>query len=190
MNPQRTSVLLAGTLAFFVAAGAFAETPHFVGSQKCKGCHLREYRSWEKTRMAKTLDLLRPGVDVAAKRKARIDPKKDYTRETKCLGCHVTGYGKPGGFVDVAHTPELAGVQCEECHGPASEYLKEGGMTLANKTYKRADLVKLGLVVPNREACAVCHSDKSPFRGPGFAFRFEEREKRGAHEFFPLKSEH
>lgn len=141
--------------------------------------------------MARTFELLRPGTAPETKRKATLDVEKDYTHEPKCVSCHVTGFGKPGGFVSIEQTPELAGVQCEECHGAASEYLKAGGMTLENKHYKRADLVKLGLIVPNREACAsACHNEHSPFRGPGYVFVFEEREAKGAHEIFALKYKH
>jgi hypothetical protein len=37
-----------------------------------------------------------------------------------CLVCHTVGDGLPTGFVSLAKTPKLAGVQCENCHGPAS----------------------------------------------------------------------
>jgi hypothetical protein len=190
MKTIRISAFLLGGM-MLAAAFAYAATPTYVGSKRCKACHLREYRSWEKTRMARTFDLLRPGTAVEAKRKATMDLQKDYTHEPKCLACHVTGSGKPGGFVSFEKTPEMAGVQCEECHGPGSEYLKAGGMTFQNKHYKRADLVKLGLVVPNQGTCAsVCHNERSPFRGPGYVFAFEEREAKGVHEIFTLKYKH
>lgn len=191
MNCSRAALLLGGFLAFLPSAPARADTARYVGSQRCKACHLREYRSWQKTRMAKSFDLLRPGAAAESKRKATMEIQKDYTHEAKCLTCHTTGYGQPGGFTSVETTPDLAGVQCEECHGPGSEYLKEGGMTLQNKHYHRADLVKLGLIIPTQASCsAVCHNDRSPFRGKGYVFRFAEREKKGAHEIFPLRYKH
>jgi hypothetical protein len=39
-----------------------------------------------------------------------------------CLACHTVGYGLPTGFVNATATPLLAGVQCENCHGPAANH--------------------------------------------------------------------
>ena len=36
-----------------------------------------------------------------------------------CFACHSVGYGIKTGFISKAKTPRLAGVQCENCHGPA-----------------------------------------------------------------------
>ena len=191
MSLFRAAILLAGSLSLFSPAPARAEGPRYVGSQRCKTCHPKEYRSWEKTKMAMAFDLLRPGTAAESKRKATLDVRKDYTHEAKCLPCHTTGFGQPGGFVSFEKTPEMAGVQCEGCHGPASGYLSEGGMTVKNKSYHRADLVRRGLVLPGQGSCSeVCHNDRSPFRGKGYVFKYEEREARGAHEIFPLKFRH
>ncbi|MDQ7053398.1 MAG: cytochrome c family protein [candidate division KSB1 bacterium] len=73
----------------------------FVGTQKCKKCHLKQYKSWKKTKMASTFDVLKPGVRAEAKKKAGLDPDKDYTTDKECLPCHTTGYGKPGGFISI-----------------------------------------------------------------------------------------
>ncbi len=82
-------------------ASARAQEVHaYVGTNKCKACHLAEYRSWSATRMAKSFDLLKPGVEKNAKLRAKLDPDRDYTADKNCLPCHTTGYGKTGGFVD------------------------------------------------------------------------------------------
>jgi hypothetical protein len=39
-----------------------------------------------------------------------------------CLPCHDVGYGLPTGFSSLAKTPGLAGVQCENCHGPGGNH--------------------------------------------------------------------
>ncbi len=39
-----------------------------------------------------------------------------------CLPCHTVGYGLPTGFTSAAATPNLANVQCENCHGPAANH--------------------------------------------------------------------
>ena len=182
---------LAGSILVLSGSAALAEEPSYVGAKKCKACHLKQFQSWEQTRMAKSFELLRAGAAADAKKKANLDPKKDYTQDEKCLGCHTTGYGKPGGFVSLEKTPDLVGVQCESCHGPGSEYLKEGGMTLKNKEYKRADLMKLGLVAVGRDTCASnCHNTKSPFVGKDYVFDYEKRKAQGTHEHIALKFQH
>jgi coenzyme F420-reducing hydrogenase gamma subunit len=191
MKISSRPIVLAGALFVVLACAAQAEAPSYVGAKKCKACHLKQFQTWELTRMAKSFELLRPGVAAAAKQKANLDPKKDYTHDEKCLGCHTTGYGKPGGFVSLEKTPELVGVQCETCHGPGSEYLKEGAMTLKNKEYKRAELVKLGLVAVGPETCAsLCHNSKSPFVGKDYVFDYEKRRAQGTHEHAALKFQH
>lgn len=185
--------LLALAGAFFLLAGSTpgAEAPAFVGAKKCKACHLKQFQSWEQTKMAKSFDLLRPGVNAAAKEKAKLDPSKDYTHDEKCVGCHTTGFGKPGGFVSFEKTPELTGVQCEACHGPGGEYLKEGAMTLQNREYKRADLVKLGLTAIGPETCtSQCHNNRSPFVGKDYVFDYAKRKAQGTHEHAALRFQH
>jgi hypothetical protein len=189
-NLQRFVTLAAG-LAFVVAGAPAAESASYVGAKKCKGCHLKQYQTWQQTKMAKSFELLKAGVHADAKKKASLDPQKDYTHDKKCLPCHTTGFGKPGGFVSLEKTPDLVGVQCESCHGAGGEYLKQGFMTLGNRKYKRADLVKVGLVVPNAETCtSICHNSKSPFVGKDYIFNFEERKNKGAHEHIALKFPH
>ncbi|HEX7579139.1 MAG TPA: cytochrome c family protein, partial [Thermoanaerobaculia bacterium] len=144
--------------------------------------------SWAETKMAKSFALLSPGVSADAKKKAKLDPDKNYNVDPVCLACHTTGYGKPGGFVSLASTPELAGVQCEMCHGPGGTYTQKEHMSLTNKEYKKADLVKLGLVGEiSKSQCETCHNPKSPFFKD---FKFEERKAKGTHEKFPLKYKH
>ena len=160
----------------------------YVGAKKCKACHFKEYTSWAGTKMAKAFELLKPGVAAEAKKAAKVDPAKDYTADATCLACHTTGYKKPGGFVDMATTPDLAGVQCEMCHGPGGTYTQKEHMSLQNKEYRKADIVKVGLVGSiGKDQCAACHNKKSPFFK---AFDFAARVKQGTHEKVPLKYPH
>lgn len=191
MKSPWTRIAMALALLFASAGLALSDSPSFVGAKKCRACHLKQFQTWEQTRMAKSFELLKAGAHADAKTKMKVDPQKDYTHDEKCLPCHTTGYGKPGGFVSVEKTPELVGVQCESCHGAGGEYLKEGFMTLKNKDYKRADLLKAGLVVPTAETCtSQCHNPKSPFVTKDSVFNFEERKKKGTHEHIPLKYTH
>lgn len=185
-------LLLAGF--FFLAALAptsdAAEHP-YVGTNNCKKCHIKEWRSWSETKMAKTFDTLKPGVAAEAKTKAGLDPTKDYTKDPSCLACHTVGYGKEGGFKDLESTPDRAGVGCEMCHGAGGTYTKSGYMTLQNKEYKRADLVAVGLVGEITVAqCQTCHNTDSPFVGPDYKFDFEANKDKGVHERFPLRYKH
>ncbi len=183
---RKLTWLLAITWA---ASPAFAaDSFSYVGAKKCKACHLKEFTSWSETRMAKSFELLQPGASAEAKKKAKLDPGKDYTADPVCLACHTTGYGKPGGFVSLASTPDLVGVQCEMCHGPGGTFTQKENMSLTNKEYKKADLVKLGLVGEiTKTQCENCHNPKSPFYKE---FKFEERKAKGTHEKFPLKFKH
>jgi hypothetical protein len=186
MRPLRYGVtlILALSVLFLLPAAAEAQ---YVGGHKCRVCHLPQFKSWQGTRMAKAFELLKPGVSAEAKKAQNLDPDKDYTSDPKCVECHVTGYGQPGGFVSLAETPKLVGVQCEVCHGPGGGYLKPELMSLKNKEYKRSDLVAADMVIPSEETCQGCHNNKSPFFKP---FDYETRKREGTHKHIPLKYKH
>ena len=52
---------------------------------------------------------------------------------SSCLPCHTVGYGLPTGFSFTnkngvfSYTTNLAGVQCENCHGPAANHAASHG---------------------------------------------------------------
>jgi len=189
-----------GTVAIFAVAtprSALAcprlEDPKYVGSKSCQKCHFKEYASWQKTKMAQAFLSLKPNQALEGRKKANLDPAKDYTKEAACIGCHVTGYGKPGGYPEVGkdwsdeekvRAPLLEGVGCESCHGPGektSAYKKD------NKEYKWAELVKLGAISADDKNCALCHNDKSP---TFVAFNFAEKIGKDTHEVQKLKFNH
>ncbi len=145
----------------------------YVGSKKCKMCHMKQFKSWETTKMAKVFELLEPGVRAEAKTAAGLDPNKDYTGDATCLPCHT-----------VDGTAEMPNVQCEACHGPGSEYMK---VMMTNRDYKRDELIAKGLIVPDEATCRKCHNEKSPFYKE---FNYEQRKADGTHEHFPLKKAH
>lgn len=179
---SRIAWSLVGLFLFSMPAAA-----QYVGAEKCRPCHLAQFKSWQETKMAKSFELLKPGVAAEAKTAHKLDPGKDYTTDPNCLACHTTGYGKPGGFVSLAKTPKLVGVQCEVCHGAGAGYLKPELMSIKNKEYKRSEVVAAGLVIPSIEVCATCHNEKSPFYK---AFDYEARKKQGTHQHSPLKYPH
>jgi hypothetical protein len=85
-------------------------SPNYVGSQSCEECHPAIHASEMDTRHASALETLK-----------RIGQGNNAS----CLPCHVVGYGLPTGFTTESATPELAGVQCENCHGPAANHVAE-----------------------------------------------------------------
>jgi hypothetical protein len=49
-------------------------------------------------------------------------------RDPTCVGCHVTGYLRPGGTGDIRlATARLRDVGCEACHGPGVDHVAASG---------------------------------------------------------------
>ena len=134
----------------------------YAGVKTCKKCHRKVWKTWKESPMAKSFTILQPGERADMKKKAGLDPKKDYTHDAKCLPCHTTGYGKPGGFVSVEKTPGMVGVGCEECHGPGKLYNKVMGKH--SRTYSREEILGAGLNENPHAVCINCHNENSPTR--------------------------
>jgi len=117
-----------------------AEAPKnaYVGDveKKCMMCHKAQVTAWKAWPMAKSWDKL-----------SDEEKKKD-----DCIKCHVTGYGQEGGWVSIEKTPNLVGVSCEACHGPAGEHMK---IPMADKEKRKASMA-----VPDEATCLKCHIDK------------------------------
>lgn len=84
---------------------------HYVGVKTCATCHPAAEEFWSKTRH---------GHAYASLVKGNTEFNLD------CVGCHVTGYEKPGGST-VTHVTGLSDVQCEVCHGAGSEHSSNPG---------------------------------------------------------------
>jgi 2',3'-cyclic-nucleotide 2'-phosphodiesterase (5'-nucleotidase family) len=88
----------------------------YVGVDACTECHAAERAFWSSTSHATAYNTL-------------SSQHKEFNLD--CVGCHVTGYSKPGGST-VTHVEGLTSVQCEVCHGPGSKHAaapKEKGLT-------------------------------------------------------------
>ena len=93
----------------------------YVGANACVECHRSESEFWTQTRHAHAYETL-----VAVKKQFSLD----------CIHCHVTGWQQAGGVCRIDRT-EFGGkgldgrglgrrdVQCEACHGPGSEHVKD-----------------------------------------------------------------
>ncbi|MDL1959638.1 MAG: cytochrome c family protein [Deltaproteobacteria bacterium] len=136
-----------------VRGGNNTEIQKYVGSEACKPCHQKEYRSF--TKYAKKSSSFESIQRV----------KKGLTGEEikKCYFCHTTGYGKPGGFVSIEKTPHLKNAGCEVCHGPGEIHVRT----------QRAQDIKMNLTMKDCEECHISERVK--------AFRYKPLIHGGAH---------
>ena len=95
-----------------------------MGAAACGACHETAWRVWADSAHARALEAL-----PAARR-----------TDVRCLGCHTAGA-----------TPELAGVQCESCHGPVARHAPAGGHRKRART-----------MVVDRATCLRCHTPDAP----------------------------
>lgn len=103
--------------------------PKYVGVEACTNCHEEPKKVWDATKHAKAYETLSSQF-------------KEYNLD--CVGCHVTGYDKPGGST-VTHVADLKNVQCETCHGPGENHAKA------------PEKVKMPIVKPSADSCLSCH---------------------------------
>lgn len=106
----------------------------FVGADKCKGCHAKQYSDYTARKFTKAWAVLQ---------------MRGKTKDPDCLKCHCTGYGKPGGFVNEETTPHMKYKQCEACHGPGSAHCNnpmDDSVRHAMKSY-----------VTEKNVCIECH---------------------------------
>jgi hypothetical protein len=170
------ALVLAGAVAFVLGgAPAPARTAQvgFLGHQEQKGCakcHEDQYKSWLKTKHAKAMESLEAGKNAGTKRKAKLDPNKDYTADEKCVKCHVTGLDKGGYQIGNARAERaFSGVGCETCHGAGGDYqpIKD---SYPKDDFPREKVVQAGMKYGQIETCAFCHNtDKdNPYPEPNF----------------------
>ena len=101
----------------------------YVGIDACSKCHEAARAVWDKTSHSGAYATLSAQF-------------KEFNLE--CVGCHVTGYERPGGST-VAHVDPLRNVQCEACHGPGSQHVLD-------PTDKTRILAR-----PQASRCLECH---------------------------------
>ena len=119
--------VLAGPAALFAQSADAA--PTYIGADKCKMCHKIQHTSWLETKHAKATETAKAS--------------KEWKFEAACLTCHATNKDEA-----------MAGVQCEACHGPGSDYKSIQVMK------DRAKAVAAGMIVPTQATCDGCHDGK------------------------------
>ena len=112
----------------------------YVSSHNCATCHPKITASWKSTRHARAYASLQKKC-------------KDFCPD--CLPCHVTGSREHDkqGFRSPSATPDLFDIQCEECHGPAEEHIKNPDLPYGLKI--------------EVSTCTICHTTNTD---PEFSF--------------------
>jgi len=113
-------------------------TLSFTTSDRCAPCHAAAFDVWQKSQHAHAIEILK---------------KENKEFDSSCVGCHVTGNGRPGGFVNVTQTPQLANVHCEACHGSGIQHVERPA---------EARMARL-----TADACLSCHTKSN---SPEFEF--------------------
>ena len=159
MLQKLLSIFVLAVSINFAYSGTSMAQRTYVGASGCSNCHKVATASWEMSVHAKAFEVLKPGVKKQEKLKGKLDPNKDYTTDKICLKCHATGYQEIGGFKDAASTPEMAGVGCESCHGPGSEYRV---LHDKKKNFTREEAKAAGEIYGSLDAnvCKNCHLGK------------------------------
>lgn len=172
------------------------EEAAYVGINGCKTCHYRQYTSWKRTKMARTFEVLKPGVRAEAKAKLSLDPQRDYTTDATCLECHTTGFGMPGGYVipepgdakAAKRAKENEGTTCEACHGPGSKYVAIHKQIMTRKRpYTLGELCETGQTETNVRVCTSCHNKNNPLAASDYHFDYEKSKAEDTHDNVPLK---
>jgi len=121
-----------GILRMQMARAAGAQVPMLLdpkgysGNDVCGVCHEQESATWRFTAHSTAYGTL---VTHGAERR------------TDCIGCHVVGFEKSGGYDFTRRPVELENVGCESCHG-------RGGPHLSPKFVPDGDYAKV---------CSTCH---------------------------------
>lgn len=130
------------------------------GAITCRGCHLAQYTHWKSTPHAAAFRSLESAGQA---------------NNPLCLSCHNTGLMQPGGFRSAAQTPEMTGVQCEACHGPARDHMAWAYRVWRDdfhetspdaRNYNPKRLPRAGRAL-DTASCVKCHNVQN---SPGFDF--------------------
>jgi 2',3'-cyclic-nucleotide 2'-phosphodiesterase (5'-nucleotidase family) len=125
-------------LASGLAAAAAPGQGVYAGVSRCASCHAKAHEVWAASSHAIAYEtLVRAG----------------HALDSGCVGCHTTGFQRPGGFQRPAQVGFLKEVQCEACHGPASAHAK-------NPKGER-------IVAVGEATCRGCHTAE---RSPSFNY--------------------
>lgn len=151
------SLILIVLIAVTAAFAQQTEVHKYVGVDKCKICHKLalygdQYDIWAKSKHAIAYETLAGDEAKKIAAEMKID---DPQKSDKCLSCHVTAFAVADSLKEATFSI-TQGVECEECHGPGSDYQKMSVMR------NREKAIAAGLVLPDSTTCIQCHNEKSP----------------------------
>lgn len=110
---------------------------NFVGSARCRQCHVAQFNQWQSTDHAHSMLSLERA-------------QRQHLRN--CVACHTVGFEMRSGYSLAEKRTDLGSVGCEACHGPGSAHVED---PLAAAPV-RAN--------PDIQVCAACHTiDHSVF---------------------------
>lgn len=144
------------------SAGAMTSAPGtakaiaaFSGTNECFACHRPQTDAWSETKHANAHSVL----------------PKQYQNDSKCLKCHVTGFGEQDGFV-VGTNKDLLMVGCESCHGPGSLHIDAAKrFVLANPGEEAAiekEMRETIIKTPSDSNCTHCHTTQAHGHHPAY----------------------
>lgn len=121
----------------------------YVPSSDCGLCHTKQYDSWLKTKHASAYGTLQ---------------RVERTGDPNCLICHTSGAGTEKGFYSIEKTPQMANVNCQDCH-----------------RFNVAEHIKAGYKFPKftEDVCTTCHT---PVTDPGFSYKSKLGKVRCPHD--------
>lgn len=127
----------------------------YAGSNQCFICHRPETNTWSESKHS------HPATDVL----------KEYQNDPNCQKCHVTGFGKPEGFVADTEK-DLQMVGCEACHGPGAAHIDAAQrfvMAMPGEEEKIAQEMKETIIrSPDDTACVECHQGQAHHPHPSY----------------------
>jgi hypothetical protein len=140
-------------------------TPTYVGVAVCSKCHVNkelgnQYEAWLVTKHARSWVMLQSSNAKKVAENAGV--KNAPQKSIQCLKCHAPATtvdksdsslyqrGARGDLESTFHIED--GVQCEVCHGPASQYV---AMKMDKETTVKVQLKRL-----TKEDCMICHNEK------------------------------
>ncbi len=142
-----------------------ATAQSYVGTNQCVVCHRPQANAWAETNHAQAFTHL---------------PEK-YRDDSKCLKCHVTGFGEPQGYVAGSST-DLLMVGCESCHGPGALHVEAVQRFISSDTEDpnlEKELRNTISKTPPNSVCVACHTTQAHQSHPAYEGRLSPQASSG-----------